>query len=155
MAQKKDSLWWGSVTTEHTARRIINMTGWGFLILGLCFTFRAATGADAPGGIPASYNALGTAVFVAAPAAFLISRRTRAPAVVMMISSGITALGLFLVIVRVGYEAPRHVLVVARLTLVVWLFMIGLSWRALTAASALRRLGLAAREDTAEITAFD
>lgn len=141
MAKSKDRFWWGPVTSERTALRIIDAAGWIFVGFGVLAAIGAFRGSDSPAGAPPFVEATVIFLLLAVPAAFLISRKTRAAAIAMMIVAGLMNLLMLLpalALLTNGFDLAMTAIGLAMVAF--WLMLFLLSWRGFQAASALRRL---------------
>lgn len=139
MAEKKDRFWWGPVTTGRTARQIINVTSWIFIGIGGLAAISSVITPSPPGGAPPIAGALMVVLLLVVPAAFLISRKNRVPAAILMVVTGLVAL--LAVIATFSLSSIQGgAAVLMWLIPAFWLILFVLSWRSFRAASALRRL---------------
>ena len=139
-----DHFWRGPVRTRERAVAIIRTTGWIFAGLAALAVLGLIQGGALQLQSPSSQRTfLGTLVLVlllGMPAGFLLTRRSRAPAIILLglsILTSVLSLGIGIALVTSHVSASAVVIVPVFLF---WSGLTLLSWRALRAANALRRM---------------
>lgn len=156
LAESKERFWWGPITSDRMARRIIDVTSWVFILFGSLAAISELAVSFQPGQSPPFAAALFTLLLLVVPAGFLISRKVRAPAVILMAVTGLIGLVSMLTGVVILNQAEGALAIVAGLLLpAIWLVLFVLGWRSFRAASALRRLKAGAAMAKAGAEVFD
>ena len=135
--EPKGRFWIGPVISAAQARRIIAVTGWLFVAMGVVVLLTSLPLVRAGGRSLGA--ALGVSLLFSVPAGFLLAMKSRAAAIVLIAMSAISVLGGLSFAAK--YLADRPAMAVGGLIGVLfWAILGALAWRAFRAAAALRRL---------------
>jgi hypothetical protein len=123
--------WWGPITTEANAKNIINVVGWLFVGIGLLGFL--------PGGPYGIRAGIATFVITAGPGGFLLSRKNRISAGVLL--ALVASLSAISIVIGV-YSFLRGDTFAASMLplLLIWGLLTWICWRAFRATRFLRGL---------------
>jgi len=148
MPDQKGRFLWGAVRTEANANTIVAVTSWIFIGFGaLCFlAFLVPSGRGMGTGILVS-------ALLAAPAGFLLTRKSRAAATVLLLVAGLPLLIMIFAFtmaqIQSGFLNVGEDMVLLLPLIAFWTPLIWLCWRALRATRFLRAQIVIARRTAA------
>lgn len=132
----RGGLWRGAIASEANAKYITTLVSWIFICFGAITLMKLPQALGSPSELAA---ALVTAVVMAGPAAFLLTRRSRIAAAVQLGVAGLLLAGCLFGFAYTVVKLPTAAVFMALLPLF-WAPLTWLCWRAFQAASYLRDL---------------
>lgn len=132
--ETRGRFWTGPIVSREQAVRITNATGWVYLVLAVLMLLLSLIGGN---GSPAS-SAIGGALVLGVPAAFLLGLQSRVAAVGLMVLSSLLTLAAL--IGQIALFASGDRIFAGLFAIVFWIVINWLSWRATQAAFGLRKL---------------